>query len=106
MDVLFDGTGDPHARRDLHQICLQLGTSYTVSRTTPMGALDMAATTAAFTYDVTDKNYGTSGALLVDNIGTYLYQKTPKKAWYAYVNDVYKDGYNNPAGALKPHRAE
>ena len=73
---------------------------YTVNRTTPLGALAVAATTAGFTYDVTDKNYAASGALLLDNIGTYLYQKTPRKAWYAYVNDVYKDGYNNPPGAL------
>ena len=36
----------------------------------------------------------------MDDIGTYLYQKTPRKAWYAYVNDVYKDGYNNAAGGL------
>ncbi len=72
---------------------------YTVNRTTPLGALDVAASTAGFTYDVTDKNYETSG-LLLDNIGTYLYQKTPRKSWYAYVNDVYKDGYNNKPNAL------
>ncbi len=76
------------------------GGTYTVNRTTPLGALDVAATTAGFTYDVTDKNFATSGSLLLDNIGSYLYQKTPRKAWYGYVNDVYKDGYNNPAGAL------
>jgi PKD repeat protein len=47
---------------------------------------------------VTDKNYATSGALLLDNVDGYL-RKTPGY-WYAYVNDVYKDGYNNPAGGL------
>ncbi len=74
---------------------------YTMNRTTPLGALDAASKIGAgFTYDVTDKNFAASGALLLDNIGTYLYQKTPRKAWYPYVNDVYKDGYNNPASAL------
>jgi len=76
------------------------GGTYSVNRTTPLGALDTVASLQGFTYDVTDKNFASSGALLLDNIGSYCYHKTPRKAWYAYVNEEYKDGYNNPAGAL------
>ena len=71
-----------------------------MNRTTPLGALDKAATAEGFTYKLSDKNFAASGSLLVDDIGTYLYQKTPRKSWYAYVNDVYKDGFNNAAGGL------
>ena len=35
----------------------------------------------------------------MDNIGDYHFVKGGSK-WLAYVNGVYKDGYNNPAGAL------
>ena len=72
------------------------GSSYTISETTPLGALQATG----LTYDVTDKNFATSGALLLDNVGTYLRDKTNGIYWYAYVNDAYKDGYNNPAGGL------
>ncbi len=99
MDVLFDGTVMLTPGETFTKVAYNSGTSYTINRTTPLGALNVAANTAGFTYDVTDKNYETSG-LLLDNIGTYLYQKTPRKAWYAYVNDVYKDGYNNKPNAL------
>ncbi len=58
----------------------------------------MAAKAGGFTYEVTDKNFGASGALLLDNVGSYN-RKDPGY-WYAYVNGVYKDGFNNPAGAL------
>lgn len=98
--VLFEGTVALSPGETFTVTAYNSGANYTVNQTTPLGALDKAATAGGFTYDVTDKNYATSGALLLDNIGTYLYQKTPRKAWYAYVNDVYKDGYNNPAGAL------
>jgi DMSO/TMAO reductase YedYZ molybdopterin-dependent catalytic subunit len=64
-----------------------------------LGALQAAAVANSFTYDVSDKNYGASGALLLDNVRDYDYVKGGSK-WYAYVNDVYKDGYNNAAGAL------
>jgi hypothetical protein len=100
MDVLFNGTVTLTPGETFTKAAYNSGTTYTVNRTTPLGALDVAATTAGFTYGVTDSNFATSGALLLDNVGTYLYQKTPRKAWYAYVNDVYKDGYNNPAGGL------
>ena len=38
--------------------------------------------------------------LLLDNVGTYLRDKPNKIYWYAYVNDVYKDGYASSADAL------
>ena len=100
MDVLFDGTVmlTPGETFDVVPYN-NLTAIFTVSRTTPLGALDVAATTAGFTYDVTDKNYATSGALLLDNVGTYLRDKTNGIYWYAYVNDVYKDVTHNPAGS-------
>ena len=58
-----------------------------------------AAIAGGFTYDVTDKNYSSSGALLLDNVGDYNYVKGGS-AWYAYVNGAIKDGFNNSAGAL------
>jgi DMSO/TMAO reductase YedYZ molybdopterin-dependent catalytic subunit len=99
-DTLFDGTVTLTPGETFTVTAYNSDTEYTVNQTTPLGALDAAGTIAGFTYDVTDKNFASSGALLLDNIGTYLYQKTPRKAWYAYVNDNYKDGYDNPAGAL------
>ncbi len=99
MDVLYDGTVVLTPGATFDKTAHNSGTSYTISRTTPLGALDAAGTSGGFTCDVTDKNYGTSGALLLDNVGSYVYVKGGSK-WYAYVNDAYKDGYNNAAGAL------
>ncbi len=102
VDTLFDGTVTltPDTTFTVTAYNNASG-NYTVDYTTPLGALETASKAGSgFTYDITDKNYASSGALLLDNIGSYIYQKTPRKAWYAYVNDVYKDGYNNPAGAL------
>ncbi len=97
MDVLYDGTVSliPDDTFDVTAYNLGGGT-YAVDEATPLGALHATG----LTYDVTDKNYGTSGALLLDNVSTYLRDKTNNIYWYAYVNDVYKDGYNNAAGAL------
>ncbi len=101
VDTLFDGTVTLTPDTTFTVTASNTGGgTYTVNRTTPLGALDAVATLQGFTYDVTDKNFASSGALLLDNIGTFLYQKTPRKAWYGYVNDIYKDGYDNPAGAL------
>ncbi len=100
MDVLFNGTVSLTPGATFNVTAYNTNLTYTVNRTTPLGALDVAATTAGFTYGVTDKQWAGYGVLLLDNIDTYLYQKTPRKAWYAYVNDVFKDGYNNPAGGL------
>jgi len=96
MDVLYDGpvTLTPGATFDV--VAYNSAVSYTVNETTPLGALEATG----LIYDVTDKNYATSGALLVDNVDAYLRDKANGWYWYAYVNDEYKDGYNNPAGGL------
>lgn len=96
MDVLYEGTVDLPAS-DTFTVTVS-GTDYTVDMATPLGALQVAAKAGGFTYEVTDKNFGASGALLLDNVGSYN-RKDPGY-WYAYVNGVYKDGFNNPAGAL------
>ncbi|MDN5365308.1 MAG: hypothetical protein PWP44_511 [Thermacetogenium sp.] len=98
VDVLYDGEVVLPAAETFTVTAYNSGTEYTVNKATPLGALQAAAAAGGFTYDVTDKNYSASGALLLDNIGSYAY-KSPGK-WYAYVNDVHKDGYNNPDGAL------
>ncbi|MGB4377511.1 MAG: S-layer homology domain-containing protein [bacterium] len=74
------------------------GTEYSVNWDTPLGALEAAGKAAGFSYKVTDKNYSASGALLLDDVGKYT-RDNPGR-WYAYVNDVHKDGFNNPEGAL------
>ena len=76
-------------------------TERTVSSTTPLGALQAAATEGNFTYLTNDKKWTDTPdnkVLLLDDIGTYTFNNPGK--WYAYVNDVYKDGYNNKANAL------
>ena len=101
MDVLYDGTVILAIGETFEVTAYNTGGgTYNVSRTTPLGALDVAATAANFTYDVTDKRWSYDEVLLLDNVDGYLYQKTPKHAWYAYVNDVYKDGYGNHANGL------
>ena len=72
--------------------------TYIVSRTTPLGALDKAATAGGFAYKLADKNYAGYGTLLLDDIDTYTYGNPGK--WLAYVNNVFKDGYMNTAGGL------
>lgn len=98
-DVLYDGTVTLTPDGTFTVTAYNSGGTYTVKEATPLGSLQAAAAAAGFTYDVTDKNFGTSGALLLDNIGSYKYVKGGGK-WLAYVNDVFKDGYNNAAGAL------
>jgi frataxin-like iron-binding protein CyaY len=46
-----------------------------------------------------NKKWGESGILLLDDIGSYPYQKNGNR-WFAYVNDVFKDGYDATADAL------
>ncbi|OPX86461.1 MAG: Endo-1,4-beta-xylanase A precursor [Pelotomaculum sp. PtaB.Bin104] len=98
IDVLYDGTVTLTPGETFDVTAYNSGVAYTVNKTTPLGALHAAATANGFTFGVTDKNYGASGALLLDNVGNYI-RKAPGY-WYAYVNDVYKDGYNNAAAAL------
>jgi DMSO/TMAO reductase YedYZ molybdopterin-dependent catalytic subunit len=98
IDILYEGTVTLSPGETFTVTAYNSEAEYTVSVTTPLGALQAAAVAGNFTYDVTDKNYGTSGALLLDNVGSYT-RKNPGY-WYAYVNDVYKDGFNNPDGAL------
>ncbi|TEB15757.1 Kappa-carrageenase precursor [Pelotomaculum sp. FP] len=97
IDVLYDGTVALTPGETFTVTAYNSGTVYTVDKNTPLGALAAAATVSGFTYGVTDKNYAASGALLLDNVGDYI--RDPGR-WYTYVNDVYKDGYNNAAGAL------
>jgi DMSO/TMAO reductase YedYZ molybdopterin-dependent catalytic subunit len=97
-DVLYDGTVTLTYDETFEVTAYNSDSVYAVNKTTPLGALQAAAAAGGFIYDVTDKNYSSSGALLLDNVGNYN-RKDPGY-WYIYVNDVYKDGYNNPAGAL------
>ncbi len=97
--VLYDGTVNLTPGETFDVTAYNSGSAYTVNKATPLGALQAAAAAGGFTYDITDKNYGASGALLLDNVGKHSYVKGGSK-WYAYVNNVFKDGYNNPAGAL------
>ncbi|MBT8508668.1 hypothetical protein AZH53_09650 [Methanomicrobiaceae archaeon CYW5] len=96
-DVLFDGTVvlDPEATFDV--VAYNSAATYIVNETTPLGALDKAASAGGFTYDVTDSRWTFDEVLLLDNVDVYLYNDPGK--WYAYVDGVFKDGYkNNPAG--------
>jgi hypothetical protein len=95
-DLLFDGTVTLTPDEKFDVTAYNSAVIYNVSETTPLGALQATG----LTYEVTDKNYATSGALLLDNVDSYPRDKTNGIYWYAYVNDVYKDGYNNPAGGL------
>ena len=96
VDVIYDGTVNVTPGTSFTVTAYNSGGgTYTVDQATPLGVLQAAG----ISFDATDKNYATSGALLLDNIKTYNYVKGGSK-WYAYVNDVFQDGYNNPAGAL------
>ena len=97
MDVLFDGPVTLVPGETFSKTAYNSGTGYTINETTPLGALDVAASTAGFTYEVTDKRWSYDQVLLLDNVSTYT-KATGK--WYAYVNDVYKDGFGNHANGL------
>ena len=100
IDVLYDGTVTLTPDETFDVTPSNSSTAYTVSKTTPLGALQAAADAGSFTYNVTDKRWSYDGVLLLDDIGTYLRDKTNGVYWYAYVNDVYKDGYMNISQAL------
>jgi PKD repeat protein/DMSO/TMAO reductase YedYZ molybdopterin-dependent catalytic subunit len=100
VDTLFDGTvtlttGETFTKQAYNNLT---GGLYTINRTTPLGALDRVATLQGFTYNVTDKRYSFDQNLLLDDVGKYLNKKP--NIWYAYINDVYKDGYGNHANGL------
>ena len=97
LDTLFDGPVTLVPGETFSKTAYNSGTSYTINTTTPLGALQTAATSAGFTYDVTDKRWSLDQVLLLDNVSTYT-KATGK--WYAYVNDVYKDGFGNHANGL------
>lgn len=98
VDVLFEGTVNLPLSETFTVTTYNSGAEYAVKKNTPLGALQKAADTAGFTYEVTDKKYADSGVLLLDNVGSYR-RKSPG-SWYAYVNGVYKDEYVNPADGL------
>ena len=95
--ILFDGNVTLVSGETFNKTAYNSGTSYSISKTTPLGALQTAATTAGFGYDVTDKRWTNDQVLLLDNISTYT-KATGK--WYAYVNGVYRDGYGNHTNGL------
>jgi DMSO/TMAO reductase YedYZ molybdopterin-dependent catalytic subunit len=101
MDVLYDGTVNlpPGGTFDVTSYYMEpTGTTYTVSQTTPLGALDAAATLGGFTYVVSDKKMASMGILLLDDVDVYMYDSPGE--WYAYVNDTYIDGFADPADGL------
>ena len=98
MDVLYDGKVSL-ATDETFEVTSSSGETYTVNWSTPLGALQAVGITEGFAYVVTDKNHEKSGALLLDDIGDYPYVKGGSQ-WYAYVNGDFKDGFNNPDGAL------
>jgi DMSO/TMAO reductase YedYZ molybdopterin-dependent catalytic subunit len=92
-DVLFDG--DVGLGGTFSCYAYYYGEDYTVDQLTPLGALDAASGIAGFTYDVSDKKYEEMGILMLDNVGSYVYNKTTpdKWAWSCMVNDYVLDDY-------------
>ncbi len=100
VDTLFDGAvtltpGETFTKQAYNNAT---GGQYTINRTTPLGALDKVATLQGFTYNVTDSRWSYDQVLLLDDLGQYI-RKNPNY-WYAYVNGVYKDGYQNHPNGL------
>ena len=97
MDVLYEGTV---SLTPDETFTVTVGTNqYTIDENTPLGALHAASVANDFTYVASDKKWGESGILLLDDIGPYPYQKNGNR-WFAYVNGVFKDGYDATADAL------
>ncbi len=100
IDTLFDGAvmltpGETFTKQAYNNAT---GGLYTINRTTPLGALDKVATLQGFTYNVTDSRWSYDQVLMLDDLGQYRYKKP--NIWYAYVNGVYKDGYQNHPNGL------
>jgi PKD repeat protein len=97
MDILFDGSVNLTPGETFNVTAYNSGVLYTVNRTTPLGALDKVSIAQGFFYNVTDKRWSSDQVLLLDDVNGYK-RNTPGN-WFAYVNDVYKDGYaNHPNG--------
>jgi len=95
--TLYNGTVTLVQGETFNKTAYNSGTNYTINKTTPLGALQTAATSGGFGYEVTDKRWSLDQVLLLDNVSTYT-KATGK--WYAYVNGVYKDGFGNHANGL------
>lgn len=91
MDILCEGTVVLNPS-ETYTINID-SKEYTVGQNTPLGALHAASIANDFTYVASDKKWSDTGVLLLDNIGPYPYQKEGSR-WFAYVNGVYKDGYD------------
>jgi len=91
---LFNGTVNLTPGASFTKVAYNSGTSYTVNWTTPLGALQATG----LTYNVTDKRWSSDQVLLLDDVEAYI-RNSPGN-WFAYVNDVYKDGYGNHANGL------
>ncbi len=98
IDILFEGTVSLTPGETFEVTAYNSDATYTVDKATPLGALQAAATSAGFTFDVTDRRYQYDQVLLLDSIGAYLRNEPGR--WLAYVNSVYKDGYEDPADGL------
>lgn len=98
IDVLYEGTVVLTPGETFDMTAYNSEVAYTVYANTPLGALKAAADAGSFTFDISDKRWAYDGILLLDNVGNYN-RKAPGY-WYAYVNDTYKDGYENTADAL------
>ena len=99
VDIMYEGTVTlTRVRHSQNRPTTMRPDVYTVNRTTPLGALDKVATLQGFAYNVTDNRWQYDEVLLLDDIGQYLRKKP--NYWYAYVNGVYKDGYQNHPNGL------
>ncbi|WP_067049542.1 PGF-pre-PGF domain-containing protein [Methanofollis ethanolicus] len=75
------------------------GTTHSIPALTPLGALDAAAQEKGFLYNFTNKKWQ-YGQLLLDDIGTYRYNKvndTYKEAWACSVNGEARSAAYNSA---------
>ncbi len=98
IDTIFDGTVTLSPDSTFNVTAYNSQTGYIVNSTTPLGALDAASGTGTgFTYSVSDKNFGTKGILLLDEIDSYWYNKTAGLTWICQVNGVTLDDYGSPA---------
>jgi len=95
VDTLFDGTVTltPGATFDT----VSYSGTYTVSQTTPLGALHATG----LTYKASDYKWSscTPPYLMLDDIPPYIFYKNGGNGkWLAYVNEVYHDGWG-PTGS-------